>query len=222
VDVVRQSGRTLASPEEVIRDLAATTDKPETDSEVEIVAESLRQVASISSGIPNVFLESTAVASIIETDLRLAISEGLDALVLAELANADHVPPGTDPVIVSVRKAITVIRAAGYNPDTLIVDPETDEELDTEVAESGTQHYVFGPGQPAGSIFGLRRRVSKSAPSPIVASANAVGRLFASPVSLQRWEENSGATNSSLIRMELSALFSVERIDAAVRVAPNE
>jgi uncharacterized protein len=217
VDVVRQSGRTLADAEDVVRDLAEVSPKPETDSEVEIAAEALKQVASVSSGIPNVYLESQAVASVIENDLRLAINEGLDSLVLAELADADSIPAG-DPVIIGVRKAITLVRAAGYSPSLLIVDPQTDEELDTEVAEPDTLHFLWGPGQGAGSIFGLRRVVSKSVQVPVVCDAAAVGRLYASPVSLQRFEMDSGASNRSLIRMEMSALFGVERLAAAVQV----
>jgi uncharacterized protein len=223
VDVVRQSGRTLASAEDVVRDLAAVTEKPETDSEVEIVAESLRQVATVSSGIPNVYLESQAVASIIENDLRLAVNEGLDKLVLDELAAADNVPPGTDPLLVSIRKGITAVQAEGYSPSLVILDPEDAEGLDVEVTEPGTQDFIFGPGRSApGTLFGLQVRVSKSTPNPVVADAAAVGRLYASPVSLQRFEADSGTTNRSNLRLELSALFGGERLAAAVRIAPSD
>ena len=43
-------------------------------------------------------------------------------------------------------------------------------------------------------------------------------RLYAGPVSLQRFEENAGASNSSLLRFEGNALLNVERSTAAVRI----
>jgi hypothetical protein len=52
-----------------------------------------------------------------------------------------------------------------------------------------------------------------------VVDSQAVGRLYASPVSLARFEENAGSTNSSTLRLECHALFNTERIAAAVRIA---
>lgn len=77
----------------------------------------------------------------------------------------------------------------------------------------------LGRPPPLCDLFGLNVRVSKDAPEPIVADASAFGRLYASPVSLATFEENSGATNTSLMRMEGHASFGVERVDAAVRIA---
>ena len=219
VNVVRQTTRTLAASGDVVRDIAETTEKPETSSEIEIVPTALHQIASKQSGIPNVYLETNAVATIIENDLRLAVNEGLDKLVLDALATADNEDPTGTTTLAAIRAAMTTIQGAGYNPDTLVLDPATSQALDTLVADTGTEFYVFGPGQEAGSIFGLRKRVSKGAPAPVVCDSSATGRLFTSPVRLARFEENDGATNTSLIRLELHALFGTERIAAAVRIA---
>src|SRR3954453_944554 len=63
--------------------------------------------------------------------------------------------------LVSYRKAITTLRAAGYNPDTLVLTPAADEALDVMVSgiTGGTADFVFAPGQfSATSFFGLIRR----------------------------------------------------------------
>lgn len=219
VQVLRQVSRTLATPANVVRAIDATTAKPETDTALELVTVALQQVASVSSGIPNVVLAQDGVQSLIETDLRLALDEALDSLVLAELAAIGNVAPGTNPLLVNIRRARTAVEAEGYAPDTVALSPEDAEALDTLVAESGTEHYVFPAGGSApGSIFGLRVRVSKAVSDPIVLDSSSVGRLYASPVSVAVFEENDGSTNTSLVRIESHAAAAVERLDAAVRI----
>ena len=226
VEVLRQSARTLASSSDVIRAIDQDDAKPKAKSEIEIVPTSLNQVAATETGIPNVYLESQAVASIVETDLRLSVNAGLDSLVvgaLEALSGAGAADP-VDP-IPDIRAAITTLRAAGYAADTLILTPELDEALDLLVSGvgpgGGQSDYVFGPGNPASSIFSLRRFVSPEVTGAAVADASAFGRLYASPVGLQRFEENDGSTNTSLVRLELHALFGVERADAAVSLTSS-
>jgi hypothetical protein len=43
--------------------------------------------------------------------------------------------------------------------------------------------------------------------------------LYLSPLSLARFEENAGRTNTSLIRLEGHAAYGTERTAAAVRIA---
>ena len=76
------------------------------------------------------------------------------------------------------------------------------------------------PG-PAGArnIFGLAVRVSKTVPAPTVVDSTALGKLYASPVTLARFEADAGTTNRSNVRMELNAVFGVERTAAAIRIA---
>ena len=63
---------------DMVRDLTAPTDKPETDTEAEVLAEQLKQIATVSSGIPNIMLESGEFRGFISTDLCLALSEGVE------------------------------------------------------------------------------------------------------------------------------------------------
>jgi hypothetical protein len=224
IDVFTETARSLATAANVVRAIDAVTNKPETGSTMTVVTTPMKQVANIQSGIPNVYLESPTVNSIIESDLRLALSDGLDKVVLDTFAASGFQAPGTDNILVSVRKAITTLRAAGYAPDTLVLTAAVDEAIDVMVSgiTGGTADFVFAPGQFApGTLFGLQRRVSKTLAAPVVFDSNAYGKLYASPVSLATFEENAGKTNTSLIRLEGHAAFGVERQTAAVRIAAS-
>ena len=126
-----QTARSLATPANVVRAIDAVTAKPETGSTLTIVTTALKQVASIYTNVPNIQLEQPAFNTAIETDLRLAINGGLDKLILDAIATAGFQAPGTDPLLVSIRKAMTTIQASGYNPDTLLLTPANAEALDT-------------------------------------------------------------------------------------------
>jgi len=220
--VPRQSARSLATAASVIRNIDAVTAKPETGSTLELVTTALKQVATIQTNVPNVYLEQPAFNSVIENDLRLAINEGLDKLVLDAIAASGFQAPGTDPLLISIRKAMTTIQASGYNPDTLLLTPANAEALDTlrATATAAEQYYVFAPAQLAPrNIFGLTVRISKTVPAAVVADSQALGKLYTSPVSLARFEADSGTTNRSNVRLELHGAFGVERQPAAVRIA---
>jgi HK97 family phage prohead protease len=222
VQVLRQTARTLADPADVIRAIDATHDKAEADSDVSVATLPMLQVAAIQAQIPNIYLEQNAIRTVIGQDLRLSINEALDKLVLDALATADNYDPDGDELLIAIRKAITINQAAGYAPDTLILTPGESEALDVLQTTGPEGAYVFGAGRFApGELFGLRTRVSKSAASAIVVDASAFGRMYVSPIGLQRFEENDGRTNTSLLRMEGNAAFGIERPDAAVRVAES-
>jgi hypothetical protein len=57
--------------------------------------------------------------------------------------------------------------------------------------------------------------------APIVMDADAFGKLYASPVRLQTFEQDAGQTNRSRVRCELHAQIGVERQAAAVRIASS-
>jgi HK97 family phage prohead protease len=195
VDVFTQSARSLATAANVVRAISAVTDKPESGSTLTIVTTPLHQVATVQSGIPNIYLETQGFSTTIENDLRLALSDGLDKLVLDKFVASGFQAPGTDNILVSIRKCITTLRAAGYAPDTLVLTPAMDETIDVMVSgiSGGTADFVFAPGQFApGTLFGLQRRVSKTVPAPVVFDSQAFGKLYASPVSLARFEEAAG------------------------------
>lgn len=222
VDVMTQTARTLPTASSTVRTIDAVTAKPEVSSTLAVVSTALKQVAAIQTGVPNVYLEQPSFNTVIEGDLRLAISEGLDRLILDAVAASGFQAPGTDQLLISIRKAITTVQANGYSPDTLLLTPANAEALDVLVSgiSGGTNDYVFGAGGFApGTIFGLTKRISKTIPAPVVADSSALGRLYTSPISLARFEADGGTTNRSNVRLELNAVFGVERQNAAVRIA---
>jgi uncharacterized protein len=224
VAIVQQTARALATAANVIRAIDATTAKPETASTLNLATVPLKQVATIQTNVPNVYLLQPAINSIIEQDLRLAINEGLDKLVLDLIATAGFQAPGTDQLLVSIRKAKTTLLAAGYNPDTVILTPADDQALDVLVSgiTGGVNDYVMGVAVDSESpLFNMNRRISKTIPASTVVDSQALGALYASPVSLARFENLSGTTNSSNIRLELQAAFGLERVAAACRIAAS-
>jgi hypothetical protein len=80
--------------------------------------------------------------------------------------------------------------------------------------------YVFAPAQLAPrQIYGLNTRIITAGTAAVVCDSQAFGKLYASPLSLSRFEENAGATNTSTVRLEGNAAFGVERPAAAIRIA---
>ncbi len=223
VNVLNQTVRTLVAGGTAVRAIDATSTKPAIGGTVTMTAASLKQVAAMSSGIPNVYLENGDIENIISQDLRLAYSDGLDFHVSAQIvASSGTQTLSTDPLLNVIRRSVSLLWSNGYNPDTLILTPANSETIDL-LMSGGTAGwpggYVFGAGQfGPPRIFGMEVRVSKNIANPTLVDSSAYGRLYAGPVSLQRFEENAGASNSSLLRFEGNALFNVERSTAAVRI----
>jgi HK97 family phage prohead protease len=218
VQILRQSSRTLPAGTAIVRPIDSVTTKPEVDTVTELVSQQLSQVAAVSSNVPNIHGEQIAFRSMVETDLRLGISEGYDRLVLNGLSTAGTLTAGTaGDVIQKVRRGMSQLATAGYAADTLIIDASGAENLDLLRSSGDEEFYVWSPGQPAGPLFGLNRRVTKAAGTAVVDS-EAFGRLYASPLQLQRFEVDAGLTNRSNYRLEGHATFGVERLTAGVRI----
>jgi hypothetical protein len=212
VDYLKQTARTLADPADMVRAIDATTDKPETTLGVQIAAVTPSQVAHAVVGVPNIVNRQRVFADLIEGDLRLGLSEALDSMVVDAIAAAS-VPAGASGtgVAAGVRKAITAVLAAGYTPDTIALDPDTDEALDLALLSLNNSTGV-------GPLFGLQRRVGKSVATPFVFDSQRFGTLAASPVEFAAFEENAGRTNSMTFRAELNAAVIVDRAAAAATV----
>ena len=221
ISLLTQTARTLATPANVVRAIDAVTAKPETTETLTVSTVALKQLASVVSDIPNVFLENNQAGSIIENDLKLAITDALDDLLRLAVVASGFQALGTDPLLISIRKAMSTVMSSGYSPDTLILRPADAETLDTLRTSGSELFYVFAPANFAPSeIFGLKRYISKTVAAPIVMDAQAFGKLYASPLSLQTFEQDAGQTNKSRVRIELNAQVGVER-QAAVRIAAS-
>jgi hypothetical protein len=222
VQILQQTARTLASTANVTRAVDAVTAKPETSSTTTLTSVSMKQLANIQTAVPNLYAENPAIAAVIEADLKAALSDALDALVKVATDASGFQAPSTDPLLVSIRKAMTTIMASGYNPDTVILTPANAEALDVLQTSGTEKFYVFAAGGLAPrTLFGLQARISKTFPAPVVVDSRAFGKLYTSPLSLAAFEANAGTTNTQNIRAELNAVFGTERQAAAVRIAAS-
>jgi hypothetical protein len=224
IQVLTQTARTLASPGNVVRAIDSVTAKPETASTMTLTSVDLKQVASVVSDVPNVIVENERATSVIAVDLRYSINDGLDSLLSAAVGASGFEAPSTNPLLVSLRNAAATIQGAGYNPTHAVLTPNAKRDLDVlrATATAGEQFYVWSAGGLSPDrLFGMQVRVSKVAAAPYVIDASAFGRMYASPVRLQTFEQDAGQTNKSRIRMELHAAVGVERQAAAVRIAAS-
>jgi len=99
-----------------------------------------------------------------------------------------------------------------------VIDPAGAENLDLLRSSGSEAFYLWGPGQGApGGPFGLQLRIAKNGGTAVLDS-RAFGRLYASPLNLQRFEQDAGATNQSRVRLEGHATFAVERGTAGLRI----
>jgi hypothetical protein len=212
----RQRARNLASTTDMIRTIAATTTKPETDTTAEVVNEPLKQIATVSKGTPNVLLANDAFRSWVNADLLTAYRRAVDAHIVTEVAAAGIQGGGGGAnAFEDVLYSQEVVRAAGYSPNAVVLSPA--DALAIQLLQlSGGDSYVFA--QPAPS-FVVTPAVADG--EGFVADTAALGILFLSPFSLQAFEENSGQTNTSTVRAESNGLFLVQRPDAAATLSAS-
>lgn len=219
VQILLQSGRTLASTSDVVRAIDSVTAKPETSSVKTLTTVDLQQVAAIESATPNIILAQPGFRSMVEQDLRTTILEAYDQLVLDAIAGVTptNTTPGAD-LVASLRAAIEDLAALGYNgPYTALLSPQDAVDLDLMQSGGPEAFYVFGPGQFARAPFGLNVRIGKNVTDPMVVDPAAFGRLYATGLTLATFEEGAGSTNSSTVRLEGNAAFGVER-EAALTI----
>jgi HK97 family phage portal protein len=222
ITIRRQVSRTLSDPS-VIRPIDATTQKPEVNSVIESVNVAPNQIAAVESNVPAIYLLQPMVDTLINSDLRLDLNEKLDYQCVQALTSnvTQHQDPTGVDLFVAIRKAVTTLRAAGYNPDTLILTPAASESIDLFKATAADSFYLSAPNFSESSIFDLEKRESKAIPAPYVCDASALGFNYATPVALANFEANSGLTNGRNVRMEMNYLFGIERPKAAVRIAAS-
>jgi phage head maturation protease len=216
VQYLRESSRSLAGTA-VLRALDSVAQKPETSTTVELKTEQLSQVATVSSGIPRIHAAQPMFQSLIEQDLRLAVSDGLDELVRRGVTTAGTAAAVTGNVLDKIRKAKTVVAGQGYNPDVLAIDPAGAETLDLLKTSGSEAMYVFNAGAAAPAPYGLQVRVWKSAGTALL-DADAFGRLYVAPMELRSFEADGGLSNTQNVRLETNAAFTVERVSAGLKI----
>lgn len=215
IQAFKHKARTLADPALMIRGIAATTEKPETDTQSEVVQAALNQIATKQAGVPNIMLESSKFRSFIEVDLRLAFAGAIDRHVTTEIAAATP-PEGTEGqnILEAIVHAAEKVASAGYSPRIVAAAPQ--DLISLLLLENPGPESSGYVGQHMNHLLaGLTKVPVKGLVQPMVIDPSALGTLYMSPVELKAFEENAGGTNSSTVRIENNGLFLVQRPDAA-------
>jgi hypothetical protein len=113
-----------------------------------------------------------------------------------------------------VRRAITVVEAAGFSPNVVALNPADAEALDLELLALMNSTDTL-------PNWGLQVRVGKSVTTGFVFSSSDFATLHASPIEIASFEENDGGTNSQLVRAELNSIATVDQVDAAAALGPD-
>ena len=205
----------------MIRDIVAVTTKPETATQTELVVEELHQIATIESGVPNIMLESDSFRGWINDDLSYAYASAVDYHIVAQIAVANPAvtPAGTN-FLETIVAAAEVVASAGYSPSVLAASPENLIALQL-MANIGTDGGYLAGGMDS-VLSGLRRvavPALTSLGSAFVIDPSAAGTLWSSQVRMAAFEESSGQTNTSTVRIESNGLFLVQRLGAIAEIA---
>ena len=117
---------------------------------------------------------------ILESDMQLGERDALDQLCFAALtaAGLPNNNFATEPLLEKVRKAISVVAAAGYAPDTLAVSPANMEVLDLTKSTDGIYQFPTSTPGSRAPLWGLRAVVSKRATDTLVFDSRAFATLY--------------------------------------------
>jgi hypothetical protein len=222
VRFLKESERTLASPQgsgdgPMVRAIDETSPKPTSSVKLELASEPLYQVAHLVEDVPLIVAAQSEFSTVINTALSLGLQEALDELAFNAVAMAMVPGGGSAATVEDIRHAVTVIRAAGFQPDTLVLSPEDAESLElTTVGSDNLYLFSLRTTGNASPLFGLTIRESKSATTPLVFDSSAFATLYTSPVSIQSDGGGDNFKNNTLVfRAELNATAVVEQLTAA-------
>ncbi|MBA3737326.1 MAG: hypothetical protein H0W97_02035 [Actinobacteria bacterium] len=226
VQTFRQTGaRTVTGTVE--RVLGATTDKATLGLTLTLVNEALKEQAVIIDAVPNAVMESVdMLRQFLESEGKFQLNKSLDAHVMAQIVAA--APPfGTTgtTLIDKVRNGVASMRATGFDPDILVVNPTEGASLDLTADAGG---YIF-PSRDIGSsspLFGLRviERIGAGNEAPYLIDTSALGVIYAGTLRIEA-DPFAGAGGANFkknltdLRFELKALFHVRQAEGARRIA---
>lgn len=226
VQFFRQTGsRTVTGTVE--RALTATTDKATLGLTLTLVNSALVQEAVLIDAIPNAVLEDVSMTrDFFESEGRFQIAKALDSHVFAAIVAA--APPfGTSgtTLVDKIRNGIATMRATGFNPDIVVLNPTDAASLDLTADAGG---YIF-PTRDTGSsspLWGLRvvERIGAGTEPPYLIDTANIGKLFLGRLQIQAdpfagLGTKNFAKNLTDLRFEIKCLMAVRQAEAARRIA---
>ena len=214
-----QKSRNLGTATDGVRAIGAVTTKPEVGSVFEVSALETKQIAWKQSGTPNILMEQPSVRGFIDYDLRLAFARSVDSHILSTIAAASPQTSGTGAnELEQILYAREVIRAQGYSPNMVVMSPQDGLAMDLLIAP-GTGDYLGD--RMKGLISEIQRVEVPGLTTTYLLDTRAAGTFFVSPARLQAFEENDGATNTTLVRLEATGVFRLERVTAICKITPG-
>ena len=151
-----------------------------------IVTTPLKQVATIQTDVPNIYLEQPAFNTVDrERPHGSRSTTASTSWCWTRSPRPGSRRPAPTRCSSAIRKAMTTICAAGLQPRH--AGPDAGERRGARHARvsgvsGGTADFVFAPGQFApDTIFGLNARVSKTVAAAVVVDSQAFGKLYTSP-----------------------------------------
>ena len=207
---LRQTTRTNNAA--VVADYAA---KPTSSYGVTRVEQSLAVIAHLSEGVPRYwFLDNDSLQAFVGNELAYGLNLAVEAKVFADIAAVSGKQTqafATSP-LATIRKAITKLELAGWEPAALVLHPSDWEGVELALASTSAVEYRGLPYDPATRrLFGIPVVTTPSA------TAGTAHTLAAEAVVLNtdntgigvQWSETSNATDfaENLLRARCEGRF---------------
>jgi HK97 family phage major capsid protein len=189
--------------------------KPTTVLGVTRVEASLVVVAHLSEGVPRFWLlDTVALESFIDAELRFGLGVALEAKVLADIAATSGIQTQayTTSVLATVRKAVTKLEVAGHVAASIVLHPSDWEGIELALASTNAVEHLSLPYDPATRrLFGVPVVTTVSATAGVgyaLADQAVAVDTDTQGVGVQ-WSESSNATDfaQNLIRARCEGRF---------------
>jgi hypothetical protein len=192
---------------------------------VHVVA-ALRQQAVVLDAVPVALLAAIdGLRRVLDQQGRTVVQQSLDDVTYAALAA--NAPAGNAGATLpaQIRTAVGAMRAAGHDPDLLIVDPTDGAGLDLFEDTGGSLVFATRDTGESSPLFGLRIVESRAAvgADPLLVDTSSVGVLYLGGLSVDL-DPYNGAGGDNFrrnlvdIRFELSNLAHIRDATGAFRI----
>jgi hypothetical protein len=219
IQVLVSDGRSMDAD---VDDIDSTGTKHSTSSGTHLDTVKMQRVATLSDYHPNAIVGLPAFGQLVDRDMRSAIREALDAYVLGVLAGGAGTTdnPGGSDLLENIRKAQTVIQAAGFDPSLVLISPDDAEDLDLNRTLSGDGPFLLPPSPRdtgASPLWRAKVVVCKSVTDPFVMDPSAVefylGNLAFASDPISKFD-----SNESRFRLEGPTLAVARQPDAIYEI----
>jgi hypothetical protein len=211
---------------DVDRALTAVTPKAVLSPTIVAATAAMRQMAVIVDGLPNALLAGVdGLRQVLDGQGRFTVQTALDQHVYAQLvAGAPNGNAGAN-LVAQIRTAVGAMRAAGHEPDLLVLDPADAATLDLFEDTGGSLLFATRTTGASSPLFGLTVVESQAAAAadPLLVASQSVGQLYLGGLSidLDPFAGVGGENfrrNLTDVRFELSALMHVRDVSGAYRI----